>query len=114
MKKVLFSFMVFNVIFGLLYSNVFANEISWVKCAKQYVDPSQLTICNDGIFVNIDYNLIRVNNIEFDTKGVSFSQIDSNSTRSGITYWICPACGYRNSVLSNRCENPAGCPTRGN
>ncbi len=99
MWKFLINFFVLSFIFHPL----FAGNVDWIKCEKEYVSPSQIMICEDGLFININNYCIKVKSIEYDENGTFFSKIDDKTNLQWN--WTCPNCGTKNSPFRKHCRD---------
>lgn len=78
------------------------------QCEKMYVNPDQVSIEPNGIFVNVQEKWFMAEALYADTNGIYFT---SASSSDWSIYWKCPYCGYINGPLDNRCQNK-DCPSR--
>ncbi|CUI18126.1 putative secreted protein (plasmid) [Candidatus Protochlamydia naegleriophila] len=103
----------FYVLFILISTLTYANELSERSAVKEivgnklYLKPTTVHIANNGIFLNIQGALIRVNHLEVDDKGV---YIDALKAGAGdIFMGECPVC--HDITICGVCTNGA-CPTK--
>lgn len=87
------------------YSN---EEIKFIPCKNVYVDPNQIYMGVEGLFVNVHDTWIQTEGIHNDAQGYYF-----NSARADewSLKWTCPYCKTENGILNSYCKN-VDCPTR--
>ena len=81
------------------------NEASTIqKCVdnKVYLQPGHVQIANNGIFINIEGDLVPVDHLEMDAEGVYFEP-----QRMRLEY--CDTCGL--PTIWEKCVNPL-CPSK--
>jgi len=78
MRQKLYTFLFIISLFSL--NNTFAQD-------KNYVNPKNVTIADNGIFVNLDGLMITVNDIAYDEQGMYISSENLNNEDKQA--WIC-------------------------
>ena len=95
---------IFFLLLGLFtLSQGFCNERE-----KIYIQPNQISIATDGIFVHLDNQWIPTETLHADANGIYITN-DLRDERKWID-WICPHCKTINGPLDFRCKNP-NCPS---
>jgi hypothetical protein len=77
-------------------------------CEKIHLNPNQICIEPNGIFVNVFEQWFRTDALYVDGEGIYFTNAQ---TEDWSIYWKCPSCGHVNGPLDSRCQNKE-CPTR--
>ncbi len=70
------------------FSNVFASSEMDNLEGKIYLDSRQIMIGNNGIFANLDGQVIQIESIFYDNEGLYFSIPDTIIPK--YNSWICP------------------------
>lgn len=88
-------------------SQGFGNETQSSKCREKiYVHSNQVSVSQNGIYVNVNNQWIPTDSLHTDAQGIYvMSDALVDEKKWGPMYWICPECGYQNSFTSNACEN---------
>lgn len=73
----------------------------FVPCEKIYVQPDQIAITNEGIFIKHNNEWIPTGSIQYDASGLFIS----NTSDEWSIRWFCPKCGHSNAAWRNTCEN---------
>ncbi len=90
MKKYLIEFIFFcNLAFG--QSEMLSNQYK-----KIYLQPEQITLTQDGIFVYIGNQWSSTDTLQSDAEGIYISQDERDWLQ-----WKCPRCGYINSSVTD-------------
>lgn len=77
---------------------------------KIYLAPQDICINEEGIFIALQGDLVNVTTLFSDESGIYVLDSSAPHIRNWRT-WKCRHCGWVNSFLDNRCQNP-DCPTR--
>jgi hypothetical protein len=80
-------------------SQSYANSLIFCSDAdKAYIAPDQVTVSPDGIFVLVEGEMIQVQAILQDNKGIYYLKPS--------IYWTCRKCGYsKNPAWTNYCQS---------
>lgn len=98
------SFALFLGIFALLSPIVFyGNPVEESEQQKIYVQPAQIVIEVQGIFVHIESEWISVESIGIDSYGL-YAKYSNPDLRS----WRCTRCNFINAYWDDYCQGPLG------
>jgi len=96
--------------FFLLVILTFKSNICYSNTQdKIYILPSDTYVTDEGIFVNFEDVLLSVESLFSDKEGVYILADSLTPEARKWRTWTCPYCGYENSFLDSRCQNPS-CP----
>ena len=76
-------------------------SLKFVPCEKIYVQPDQVAITNEGIFLQLNEEWVPTEAIQYDASGIFVTSISSEWSFR----WTCPKCGYENGPFSRKCGN---------
>lgn len=94
MKFFRFFFLIIGV---FVVSQAFSQEKQEMnQSQKIYVHPDQISLLPDGIFVYLNNQWFPVDALYSDSQGIY--------ANSGLTFWYCPKCKWKNSVFDNKCK----------
>jgi len=66
---------------------------------KLYVQPNQITLSEEGIFVYLENAWHAAESVHADEQGIYITTLQDKTWN-----WKCPKCGHNNSWLVNKCE----------
>lgn len=66
-----------------------------------YVQPDQIAITHEGIFLQLYDEWIPTEALHYDTSGLFIT----NMSDEWSVHWTCSVCGYSNSLWRNTCKN---------
>lgn len=73
----------------------------FISCEKIYVQPNQIAICQEGIFIQHNDEWIATEAVHYDASGIFVTHVSDEWSR----YWTCAKCGHNNSAWRNTCAN---------
>lgn len=99
MKKVLLRVLPGLMVFFSI-AHGFEKNLGASANQKIYVDPNQVTIAPEGIFVQLGNDWIATDAVYHDSSGCYISGVSNEWS----FYWTCPECGHENSPFNRSCE----------
>lgn len=78
---------------------------------KIYVPPGSVYVAPTGIFLNINDEMVKVDQLFTDSQGVYVIADGMNPECVKWRYWQCPFCEQKNTITDKVCINPK-CPSR--
>lgn len=83
----------------VVLGSTYGHELT--KSEKWYVQPNQIAITEEGIFISMDDEWINADAIHRDHTGLYITKAEDEWS----TKWECPKCHHSNSAWRNTCYN---------
>ncbi len=74
---------------------------TFVLCEKFYIQPNQINVTQDGIFILNEDIWIMTDAVHHDGSRLYISSLSEEWSFK----WECPKCGYENGPFTRSCEN---------
>lgn len=94
----------------LLAANLYAckNEFCEASIRKVYLQSQDVHILPEGIYISLNEEMIAVSTLFSDEEGIYIVpeiMAGGFGEKYGLTWWVCPVCGYTNGFFDKMCKN---------